>query len=93
MMRTEMEDPRCWNRGSSRPMRRAKRPCIASLKGIPSSSGFYMQDGWLKVDFINVATSVTGSVGLVPPLWHHGSQLASGMGTRARQKREDGREE
>jgi hypothetical protein len=44
-----------------------------------------MQDGWLKVDFINVARSVTGSVGLVP--------VGIGMGMRARQKRDDGREE
>jgi len=54
----------------------------ATMHSVPQGYPFFVGlvhievDGLLEVDFINVATSVTGSVGLVPLLWHHGSPLA-----------------
>jgi len=54
----------------------------ATMHSVPQGYSFFVGlmhievDGLLEVDFINVATSVTGSVGLVPLLWHHGSPLA-----------------
>jgi hypothetical protein len=54
----------------------------ATMHGIPQGYPFFVGplhievDGWLQVDFINVATPVAGSMGLVTLLWHQRSPLA-----------------
>jgi hypothetical protein len=56
-------------------------PSKATMQGIPQRYPRFVgflhkkENSWLKVDFINVAASVTGSVGLVSLLWHHGATL------------------
>jgi hypothetical protein len=52
-------------------------PSEATMHGVPQRYPRFIGllhkevDGWLEVDLINVAASVTGGVGLVSLLWHH----------------------
>ena len=53
-------------------------PMHSIFQGYPCFIGLLHEegDGLLEVNFVNVATSVTGSVRLVSLLWHHGTPLA-----------------
>jgi len=58
------------------------KTCEATMHSVPQGYPCFVRlvhiemDGVLKVDFINIATPVTGSVGLVALLWHHRSPSA-----------------